>query len=88
MSVLGENCIVVCLGNSCFKWPTELLAISNASHVSGACMELSSKQAQAAEAEIAKSKIVMCQSEADQTGNLELFKIAKKYGGLNFLENN
>lgn len=50
----------------------------------GANDELSVEDARRVEKEISNSKIVMCQSEADQQGNLEVFKIAKKYGVLTF----
>lgn len=42
-------------------------------------MEVNAERAKQIESEIAKAKIILCQSEIQQEAVLEAFKIAKKY---------
>lgn len=44
--------------------------------------ELNAERARAVENGIAAASLVMCQSEVDQAGNIEAFKLAKKHNGL------
>jgi len=45
----------------------------------GANLEVGAKRAREVENEVAKASLVLCQSEIDQEGNIEVFKVAKKH---------
>jgi len=50
----------------------------------GANLEVGAKRAREIENEVAKASLVLCQSEIDQEGNLEVFKLAKRHSTTTF----